>query len=418
MKSAPLFIKKIACFFVTSFLLLLPDPIFSHDAEVSYNPDSALQALKKEAEVNYEAFKNGPAFDALVSYANLKYKLLNDSAQKALTEQTGRLSDSLVKQQDVYMKLVSEVHLLKQQNDDLHAERNRLLRNAGIYILLIAGAGTLILYKRRKKLTKQTLLAFETAQKLSFVEAYNQKADDLKKATSNLRFSFASASEVTSNMQEKAEKIRSLCVTLNMQLTEFDSLTENLSRINSASSTAVESIDHFNSFFSEQSKKKSVQNLNPLLDDMAHLALLWVQSEFPLFQCKLNKDLEKILPDLEYQPHSLRIAFFHFFCNALLSVAEKAADAPKGFQPQVTVTSRKLPRFIQVRIRDNGRGLNLKDPYQVFEPFYTIRNKPFNAGLGLHESYVILKEMHKAEINIESDPNSGTDFIIRFPFNR
>lgn len=418
MKSAPLFIKKIACFFVTSFLLLLPDPIFSHDAEVSYNPDSALQALKKEAEVNYEAFKNGPAFDALVSYANLKYKLLNDSAQKALTEQTGRLSDSLVKQQDVYMKLVSEVHLLKQQNDDLHAERNRLLRNAGIYILLIAGAGTLILYKRRKKLTKQTLLAFETAQKLSFVEAYNQKADDLQKATANLRFSFASASEVTSNMQEKAEKIRSLCVTLNMQLTEFDLLTENLSRINSASSTAVESIDHFNSFFSEQSKKKSVQNLNPLLDDMAHLALLWVQSEFPLFQCKLNKDLEKILPDLEYQPHSLRIAFFHFFCNAFLSVAEKAADAPKGFQPQVTVTSRKLPRFIQVRIRDNGRGLNLKDPYQVFEPFYTIRNKPFNAGLGLHESYVILKEMHKAEINIESDPNSGTDFIIRFPFNR
>ncbi len=390
----------------------------SLDVDEQKSPDSTLQFLKKEAEVNYESFKNGPAFDALVNYANLKYKLLNDSAQKALAEHTARYGDSLVKQQDAFMKEVSEVHLLKQQNEDLQAERNRLLRNAGIYILIIATSGILILINRKKKEKRQTALAFETVQKFKYVAEYNQKADDLQKATANLRFSFASASEVSSNMQEKAEKIRSLCVTLNMQLSEFDSFTENLSRINASSSTAVESIDHFNSFFNIQTKEKSVQNLNPLLDDMAHLALLWVQSEFPLFQCKLNKDLEKILPDMEFQPHSMRLAFFHLFCNAFQSVAEKAADAPKGFQPQVTVSSRKLPRFIQVRIRDNGKGLNLEDPYQVFEPYFTVRNKPFNAGLGLHEASVILKELHKADIIIESDTSTGTDFLIRFPFNR
>ncbi|MBL7929445.1 MAG: ATP-binding protein [Bacteroidia bacterium] len=398
--------------------ILLPVRAFSFNADEKITPDSTLQQLKREAEENYTSFKNGPAFDALVNFANLKYKLLNDSAQKALAEHTVRYSDSLIKQQDAYMKSVSEVHLLKQQNEELHAERNRLLRNAGIYILIIAGAGILILVNRKKKLKKQTMLASETADKLRFVEEYNQKADDLQKATANLRFSFASVSQVTSNMQEKAEKIRSLCVTLNMQVTEFDSVTENLSRINSSASTAVESIDHFNSFFSEQSKVKSVQNLNPLLDDMAHLALLWVQSEFPVFQCKLTKDLEKILPDMEFQPHALRIAFFHLLSNAFQSVAEKAMDSPKGYQPLVTVSSRKLPRFIQVRIRDNGRGLNLQDPYKIFEPYFTVRNKPFNAGLGLHEASVILKEMHKAEIIIESDASTGTDFLIRFPFNR
>lgn len=409
---------KILLRILISALIFFSAKAFSLNVDEQKSPDSTLQLLKKEAEENYESFKNGPAFDALVNYANLKYKLLNDSAQKALAEHTTRYSDSLVKQQDAFMKSVSEVHLLKQQNEDLHAERNRLLRNAGIYILIIATAGILILINRKKKEKNQAALAIETVQKLKYVEEYNQKADDLQKATANLRFSFASASEVSSNMQEKAEKIRSLCVTLNMQLSEFDSFSENLSRINASSTTAVESIDHFNSFFNEQSKEKSVLNLNPLLDDMAHLALLWVQSEFPMFQCKLNKDLEKILPDMEFQPHALRIAFFHLLCNAFQSVAEKAAEAPKGFQPQVTVSSRKLPRFIQVRIRDNGKGLNLQDPYHVFEPFFTVRNKPFNAGLGLHEASVILKEMHKADIIIESDASTGTDFLIRFPFNR
>lgn len=418
MKGVFLPARKITLIWITAFLLLYPAYLYAFNSEEISKPDSLLLLLKKEAEENYEAFKNGPAFDALVSFANLKYKLQNDSAKKEMAEHIREFSDSLVKQQDDYMRFVSEVHLLKQQNDDLHSERNRLIRNAGIYVLIIAGAGMLIIVNRKKKEKKQTAMAAETAQKLRFVEEYNQKADDLQEATDDLRFSFASVYEVTSHMQEKAEKIRSLCVTLNMQLTEFDSLMDNLSRINASSSTAVESIDHFNSFFGEESRSKSIQNLNPLLDDMVHLSLLWVQSEFPMFQCKLNKDLEKILPDIEFQPHALRIAFFHLFCNAFQSVAEKAADAPKGFQPQVTVSSRKLPRFIQVRIRDNGNGLNLKDPYRVFEPFYTIRNKPFNAGLGLHEASVILKEMHKAEIIIESDASSGTDFLIRFPFNR
>jgi signal transduction histidine kinase len=409
---------KVFLLYAILILLLTPAFAFSEDSEQELRTDSMLQVLKQQAEENYESFKNGPAFDALVSFANLKFKWINDSAQKSLTDQTKRFSDSLVKQQDAYMKIVSEVQLLRQQNDELHSERKRLMRNAGIYILVITGAGMLLFINRKKKEKKQTALAAESARKLKMVDAYNQKADDLQKATDNLRFSFVSAADVTSIMQERAEKLRSLCVTLNMQLTEFDSLMEHLLRINAASSTAVESIDHFNSFFSEDSKVKSIQNLNPLLDDMAHLALLWVQSEFPMFECKLHKDLEKILPDTEFQPHALRIAFFHLFCNAFQAVAEKAREAPKGFQPQVSVSSRKLPRFIQVRIRDNGTGLNLKDPYLVFEPFYTIRTRPINAGLGLYESSVILKEMHKADIIIESDVNSGTDFLIRFPFNR
>lgn len=401
-----------------AILLFLIIPVMAFPYSGQQNADSILLEYKKQADENFESFKNGPAFDALVSYATLRFKLLTDSAKNQSAIITGRYSDSLVRQKDLYMKLVSEVQLLKQQNENLHAERNRLLRNAGVYVLIISLTGLLILYHKRRIARRESALAEETIHKLQFIEEYNLKAAKLQQATDDLRFSFSSISQLTSVMQERAETIRSLGVTLNMQLSAFDAMADHLSRINTSSATAVESIDHFMTFFNEQAQQKSLQNLNPLLDDMFHLALLWVQSEFPQLQCRLTKDLEKILPDMEFQPSTLRIAFFHLFCNAFQSVAEKALEAPKGFQPHVTVTSRKLPRFIQARIRDNGKGINLKDPYRVFEPFFTIHNKPYNAGLGLNKAFVILKEIYKAEIIIESNPDSGTDFIIRFPFNR
>ncbi|MBK8414313.1 MAG: HAMP domain-containing histidine kinase [Bacteroidetes bacterium] len=81
----------------------------------------------------------------------------------------------------------------------------------------------------------------------------------------------------------------------------------------------------------------------------------------------------------------------------------------------MTITTRKLPRFVQVRIKDNGTGITEKDPKKVFEPFYTTKGKDIHTGLGLSESYRIIQVLHKGELLIESDPAQGSDFIVRFP---
>ncbi|MBL0342063.1 MAG: ATP-binding protein [Bacteroidetes bacterium] len=124
--------------------------------------------------------------------------------------------------------------------------------------------------------------------------------------------------------------------------------------------------------------------------------------------------MEKILPKIDIIPDAIRIVVFNLLLNAFESVHEKKSKAPKGYQPKVTISTRKLPRFIQIRIKDNGTGISEKDTKQLLQAFYTNKKSEKNSGLGLSESARIINVAHKGELLIESDPGNGSDFIIRF----
>jgi signal transduction histidine kinase len=380
--------------------------------------DTALHQMKVQAEQHFEAFRNGPAFDALVQYGKARHQKWMDSVQKHLNRTILLYSDSLVREHNRLIQLQARADAMKHEDRQLKAERNRLLRNAGLYVILIATSAGLFLFFLKRRRQQEETLSNRTWQSLQSIEEYNRRTESIRKVSEDLRFSFHSIAGLSSELLDTNEKLRAMCVTLNVRFDEFESISDNILHIHTVATRAVDSIDHFNSFFSDRERVKQSGNLNPLLADMAQLALLWVQSEFPGFQCRIHTDLEKILPDMEMQPYLLRIAFFHLLCNAFETVAVKSMQASADFVPQVTVTSRKLPRFLQVRIRDNGQGISLKDTSRLFEPFVTLSHRPVNTGLGLYHAARILKEGFKAEILVESDFGSGTNVLIRFPFVR
>ncbi len=410
---------KIFSLLATFFIGLITFPAKAqNDTLQVFISDSALYQMKMLAKEHFEAFRNGPAFDALVQYGKARHQQWMDSTRNYLNRLISLYSDSLVREQNRLIQLQAQANAMKQQNRQLKAERNRLLRNAGVYVLLVTGAaGFILLYQKRKKQHEETL-STRALQSLQYVEEYNRRTESIQKVTEDLRFSFHSIVGLSSELLETNEKLRAMCVTLNIRFDEFESISENILRIHTVATRAVDSIDHFNSFFYDNQRVKQTGNLNPLLADMSQLALLWAQSEFPGFQCRIHTDLEKILPDMELHPYLLRIAFFHLLCNAFETVAVKSMQTSAGFVPQVTVITRKLPRFLQVRIRDNGQGIALKDTSRLFEPFFTLSHRPVNTGLGLYKASRILKEGFNAEILIESDPGNGTDLLIRFPLNR
>jgi signal transduction histidine kinase len=138
-------------------------------------------------------------------------------------------------------------------------------------------------------------------------------------------------------------------------------------------------------------------------------------ADHPGFNCNLSLDLEKILPKVEVIPDEIRFVIFSLLKNAFESVRERTATAPKGYEPIVTVTTRKLPRFVQVRVKDNGIGIPDKIADKIFEPYFTTRQSEKNPGLGLTISKEMITLHHKGELFVESDFSNSTDFIIRFP---
>jgi two-component system nitrogen regulation sensor histidine kinase NtrY len=64
-----------------------------------------------------------------------------------------------------------------------------------------------------------------------------------------------------------------------------------------------------------------------------------------------------------------------------------------------------------IRIRDNGPGINKEILDQIFIPFFSTKKN--GSGIGLSLSRQIMK-LHKGSIDVESEPGSGTCFILKF----
>ena len=67
---------------------------------------------------------------------------------------------------------------------------------------------------------------------------------------------------------------------------------------------------------------------------------------------------------------------------------------------------------LQLIIEDNGQGMTEEDIQNLFEPFFTKKNK--GNGLGLTNTQNIILN-HKGSIRVESELGVGSKFIILLP---
>ncbi|MBC7849821.1 MAG: PAS domain S-box protein [Chitinophagaceae bacterium] len=100
----------------------------------------------------------------------------------------------------------------------------------------------------------------------------------------------------------------------------------------------------------------------------------------------------------------LQIAFLNLFINAI-----EAMEEGKGVL-SIEVFSSAKEHF--AAIKDNGIGMTKEQMNYLFEPFHT--RKPGGLGLGLPMVSNIL-HLHNATIDVQSEPNAGTTFLIGFP---
>lgn len=156
-------------------------------------------------------------------------------------------------------------------------------------------------------------------------------------------------------------------------------------------------------------------NVNRLIEEVSVQAYYSMRDHFPGFSCEMRRDLEKILPDSELNADDIRYVLFNILENAFESVWLKKASSGKGYLPSVTITSRKLPRYIQVRVKDNGVGISDNVRKQIFNPFFSEKSDSHHIGLGLFESYDLIVNKYKGDLILENDFQSSTDFIIRLP---
>ena len=158
-------------------------------------------------------------------------------------------------------------------------------------------------------------------------------------------------------------------------------------------------------------------NINALLRSSAELAKhdKAEGEDMQASRVEMIMDLQEDLPEALVIPRDLGRAFLNILGNAVKAADGRAREEGPGFQPRVTISSRHSEPIIQVRIRDNGKGIPKMLLERVFNPFFTTRPAGQGTGLGLSISYDIVVGQHCGKLWAESVVGEYAEFCIDFP---
>lgn len=104
-------------------------------------------------------------------------------------------------------------------------------------------------------------------------------------------------------------------------------------------------------------------------------------------------------------PQQLNQVFMNIIINAVQSMESNGV---------VTISTDLCPEGVQIRIRDNGSGIEEKHRSRIFDPFFTTKDVGKGTGLGMNVAYNIVKK-HNGTIDLWSKVGEGTEFTITLP---
>ncbi|CAM2992897.1 ATP-binding protein [Paenibacillus sediminis] len=102
--------------------------------------------------------------------------------------------------------------------------------------------------------------------------------------------------------------------------------------------------------------------------------------------------------------------------QVILNIVKNAMDAIDELDGErngfIEIKLKADKKYVQISIRDNGRGMDPNTLAHLFDPFFT--TKEGGTGLGLSVSYRIIRN-HGGVISVDSTKGIGTEFIISLP---
>ncbi len=128
-------------------------------------------------------------------------------------------------------------------------------------------------------------------------------------------------------------------------------------------------------------------------------------------------DFDDSLHNLNIVPQDIGRVLLNLFTNAFYAVNERKKQKQEGYEPTVSVSTKKLNDKVEISVKDNGNGIPQKVLNKIFQPFFTTKPTGQGTGLGLSLSYDIIK-VHGGEIKVETKEGEGAEFIIQLPITK
>ncbi|MFY0564486.1 trifunctional serine/threonine-protein kinase/ATP-binding protein/sensor histidine kinase [Archangium lansingense] len=165
------------------------------------------------------------------------------------------------------------------------------------------------------------------------------------------------------------------------------------------------------------SGKSSRVDINEFVREYVNLAIEGHCSrpETALVRVMLQADYDETLGSEFINPENLGRVILNLAGNALYALTRKKQALGEAFTPVLGVKTRNLDNRFELRIRDNGMGINAAQKDKIFTPFFTTKPSGEGTGLGLSISHDIIVQGHGGTLEFSTQEGQYTEFIVTLP---
>jgi len=223
-------------------------------------------------------------------------------------------------------------------------------------------------------------------------------------------------SEVSREMIEELKPFDKLRVTTEQEelLNDIDA---NLEKINHHGKRAGDIVKGMLQHSRSSSGTKELTDINALCDEYLRLSYHGLRAKDKKFNARLKTDFDAALEKINIIPQDIGRVVLNLLNNAFYAVNEKTQQNIEGYEPTVSITTKKSGDKVEIKVSDNGNGIPQKVLDKIFQPFFTTKPTGQGTGLGLSLSYDIVKA-HGGEIQVKTLNGEGTNFTILIPLNQ
>jgi signal transduction histidine kinase len=160
---------------------------------------------------------------------------------------------------------------------------------------------------------------------------------------------------------------------------------------------------------------KEPTDINKVADEYLRLAYHGMRAKDKSFNATLETDFDENIGEIHLVPQDVGRVILNLLTNAFYAIKEKQIELGAGFNPTISLKTKKLKESIVIEVSDNGKGIPEAIKNKIFQPFFTSKPTGEGTGLGLSMSYDIVTKGHGGTLKVSTEKNKGTTFIIELP---
>jgi signal transduction histidine kinase len=192
-------------------------------------------------------------------------------------------------------------------------------------------------------------------------------------------------------------------------------ITQNLTKINQHGKRADAIVKGMLQHSRTTTGKKEPTDINALADEYLRLSYHGLRAKDKMFNAGMKTSFDENIGKIDAIPQDLGRVLLNLFNNSFYSVAEKKKQNIAGYEPTVTVVTKKLANAVEITVSDNGTGIPQKVLDKIYQPFFTTKPTGQGTGLGLSMSYDIITKGHGGDLKVETAEGEFARFIITIP---